>query len=327
MKIVFNTSQPQAAASLFYYQGLETLENISFFDNDFSKYDVALVMTYDHCLIEKIKKEYKNLKVGLIDPRSYAVLESVKQSDFLIVDSIEMEDYWRIAKKPIFRYVEYPKINWTKENDEKRKNLKKDQDVIYIGYHGNLLHIMEGSKTITPALEKLGEVYNIELILMSNNITFEDEYLKFLPNNIKINKIQWSMDNYAKFLSLSDIGIVPNSLGLEPKQFSMTGDPKTDYFLSFKMPSNPGRFITFGHMGIPVVADFFPSSLQLLQNGVGFVAHSESAWYYCLESLIRSKVLREKMGTNLQKIVNEKFNYESQNKCLISFLQDNFGED
>ena len=325
MKIVFNTSSPNAAASLFYQQGMQSIEGIKFFDQNYKNYDVALFMTYDYTAIERVKRQFPHLKIGLIDARTPHILTATPYCDFLIVDSVEMEDYWRIANKPIFRYAEYPNLSIDSNHENEIKQLKKTRsdDTVYIGYHGNALHIMEGANNVSPAIEKLGEKYNIQLLLMHNTPPghFYQQYKDALPKNITSKCVPWSMENYKKFLSWSDIGIVPNNLGSVPKNPSTTGDPNTDYCLSCKMTSNPGRFIVFGILGIPVVADFYPSSLQYLQNGRGFVAHSEYGWYHSLEQLICSPELRKKMGKNLQQLVKEEFDFEIQNKKFISFLE------
>ena len=73
-------------------------------------------------------------------------------------------------------------------------------------------------------------------------------------------------------------------------------------------------------MGIPVIADFYPSALQYLQNETGFVAHSKSGWKYCLEQLIKNKKLRETMGSNLKTLVKDKFDFNYQNEQLRIFL-------
>jgi len=323
MKIVFNSGHRHAAATVFYQDAFADMPGISLHDDDFASADVALFMTYDHKWIKGTKQKFPHLKIGLIDPRTPAIMQDISYCDFLVVDSIEMEDYWRVAKKPIARYVEYPKLNL----NEQPKNLissiqsTRDKNTIYIGYHGNSYHIMEGDKTLLPAIEELGKKYNIELLLMHNSPAHPERYNRAMPNGIKIHRAPWSMENYIKFLSLSQIGLVPNNLGATPKEPGTTGDPNTDYCLSFKMTSNPGRFAVFGLLGIPVVADFYPSSLQYLQNGCGFVAHSKDGWYHSLETLIQSKKKREEMGNNLQKLVNREFDFTVQNKNFLLFLE------
>ena len=50
------------------------------------------------------------IKTGIIDPIGPWVIPYLEFTDFLVVDSIEMKDYWAFSGKPIFDYLEYPNI-------------------------------------------------------------------------------------------------------------------------------------------------------------------------------------------------------------------------
>ena len=312
MKIVLNTSKPNAACSVFYRDALQRLPEISFNDYDYSKYDVALIMTYDHTSVASIKQKYPHLKIGIVDPRNYKVIPSSEYCDFLIIDSIEMEDYWRVADKPLFKYVEYPNIPLVQK-------IHSDGDKIIIGYHGNQIHLDCMANTVTPALSELGKKYNIELLVMHNGRPPSGKEMWY-PQNCMVRHIPWSMDNYINELAKSDIGIVPNNMVHDTSlkhitktnhSFNFSDD---DYSLRFKMPSNPGRFAIFGKLNIPVIADFYPSALQYLGRYAGSVAHNPSGWKYCLEQLIKSSSLRQLKGDLLQQIVIDNFDFDLQNK-------------
>ena len=156
MRINFLASQLNAACSMFYAGGLSRLKEVSICDPNLSSYDVVLLMTYDHKHASRIKKPFPHIKLGLIDPRNHEVKESALHCDFLILDSIEMEDYWRCVKKPILRYVEYPDIKAVKKTHF-------DKEKIVIGYHGNKIHLECMSETVTPALTELGKRYSARL--------------------------------------------------------------------------------------------------------------------------------------------------------------------
>lgn len=320
MKVTFNTSQPEAAASLFYRQALQGMGEVSFYDQDFLNYDVALFMTYDHELIPSIKLSFPHLKIGIIDPRSHQVYPSTQHCDFIIIDSIEMEDYWRRSNLPIFRYVEYPSLPPIKKRNS-------NDNTIRIGYHGNKIHLNCMSQNVTPALEELGEKHDIKLLVMYNEQLGKPNSSDiWYPKNVSVEFCTWSMEGYSDFLSFADIGIVPNSLIHDKDHKSQSSTAQSfnyspdDYSLRFKMPSGPGRFIVFGLMGIPVVADFFPSAIKYLQNGTGLVAHSKDGWKYSLEKLIKDKRLREEMGANLKSMTEATFDVNLQNEHLKSFL-------
>ena len=320
MKITLNTQRPDAAASMMYINAMKSIPEVSINDYNYDKYDIALIMTYDHAQIQNIKQKHPNLKVGIVDPRGQGILPSVLHSDFMIIDSIEMEDYWSIANKPMFRYSEYPIMPYLKKKHE-------DKDKIVIGYHGNMIHLDCMATTVTPALSDLGKNYNIQLMVMYNGNPPSGKEM-WIPKNCSIKHVWWSMDNYVNELAKSDIGIAPNNMIHDTSTKHLTKTEhrfnfsEDDYSLRFKMPSNPGRFLVFGKLNIPVVADFYPSALQLLRGDEGFVAHNPQGWKYNLERLIKSSSLRQSVGDCLQKLVVEKFDFDVQNKSLLTFLKE-----
>jgi hypothetical protein len=319
MRINFITPQPNAACSQFYSDALSKLEQVTLHDSNLTNYDVILLMTYDHYAIDTIRHSNSKAKIGIIDPRNHTVIESAKKSDFLIKDSIEMQDYWSIAKKPMFRYIEYPNIG-------KINKIHKKNDRIKIGYHGNLVHLDCMQDSVTPALAELANEYDIELVVMYNgNSPSGNE--AWLPKNVVVTHIPWSMNAYVEELSQCDIGIVPNNILQNidhtavqvKKSYNYSID---DYSIRFKMPSNPGRFVIFGLLGIPVVTDFYPSALQYIneEHKTGMVACNAAGWFRCLKMLIESHKLRQEMGDNLQRLVEDKFDFNIQNQKLLSFL-------
>lgn len=321
MLIDFFTTQPNAACSMFYSSALSRLSNVKLYDTNVSKYDVILVMTYDHKLLKQVRAASPNAKIGVLDPRNYSVLESTKYCDFIVIDSIEMEDYWAVADKPIFRYAEYPDIPTVRRLHKKRNGIK-------VGYHGNQIHLECMSESITPALSNLSKKYDIELVVMYNGLPPRGDE-SWIPRDVKVRHVPWSMEAYLTDLADTDIGLVPNnilhdssekSLNTLNKKYNYSPD---DYSLRFKMPSNPGRFIIFGKLGIPVVADFYPSALQYLREdlGTGMVACNPSGWERCLDRLMTSENLRQELGDGLQKLVEEKFDFDKQNQKFLNFLK------
>ena len=318
MNIVFNTTDPHAPCSLFYTEALSGLSEVKFYDQEIYKYDIALFMTYDYNYIEKFKKAYPSVKIGMIDPRSYRVAEATQHCDFLVVDSVEMEDYWRQSKKPIFRYVEYPNIPYI---DKEHKN----NDTIKIGYHGNLIHLECMAETATIALSNLGKKYDIEFVVMHNRsqpIGTE----KWYPKNVKVTHVPWSMENYVTQLAQCDIGLAPNNMihNVDQMRLSETNNnfnfSEDDYSIRFKMPSNPGRYVVFGRLGIPTIADFYPSALRYLTDDRGMVAHSACGWEYCIEKLINDIELRKTLSKNLKNFVKKEWDFSVQNKKFLNFL-------
>lgn len=321
MRINLVTTQPHAAASMFYAEAMKSISGLSLYDSNVSSYDVILVMTYDHELIPQIRAINSKAKIGMIDPRSYKVTNNAQLCDFLIVDSIEMEDYWSILRKPILRYSEYPNIPLIKKQHAVR-------DSVRIGYHGNLIHLDCMQESVTPAISSLAKLYNIELLVMTGG-TPPSGSERWIPQGVTIKHVPWSMNNYLDYLSTCDIGIVPNNIIHSSDEKNSAALNRSynysldDFSIRFKMPSNPGRFIIFGKLGIPVVADFYPSALQYLREDLstGFVACNASGWEKCLEKLIVDVELRQRMGDGLQNLVETNFNFSLQNQKLLDFLQ------
>ena len=320
MKIVFNTSDPNAPCSLFYTEALSGLPEVKFYDQNIYNYDIALFMTYDFNYIERFKRAYPSVKIGMIDPRSFRVKDATQHCDFLVVDSIEMEDYWRQSNKPIFRYVEYPNVPYVNKDH-------KNNSTIKIGYHGNLIHLECMAETATVALSNLGTKYDIELLVMHNGSP-PNGTEKWYPKNIKVRHIPWSMENYTKELARCDIGLAPNNMihNIEQMKKSQTQDrfnfSDDDYSIRFKMPSNPGRYVVFGRLGVPTIADFYPSALRYLTDDRGLIAHSAAGWEYCIEKLINDVDLRESLSNNLQTFIKDEWDFSVQNKRFLSFLHD-----
>lgn len=333
MKVVFLTNSPDAPCSMFYSNAFSFCDNIVLGDRNVGNYDVVLLMTYDHEYVDYIKHHFPEIKVGLIDPRSASVSASAAKSDFLIVDSIEMEDYWRSAHKPIFRYVEYPIIQYEPVISSRYKVIDK----LKVGYHGNTVHLECMSETVTPALESIAKSRDVELVLMHNSLPPSGEE-SWYPRGVSVKHVKWSLEGY-KELASCDIGIVPNNIlqNSGTKKFSSSGMPTSfnykddDYLIRFKMPSNPGRMIVFGILGVPVVADFYPSAHELLVgcdqgSRRGLVANSADGWEYSISSLTKSPEKRFQMAESLQKHISKFLSPQAQNASLMNFLEFEFGD-
>ena len=332
MNIVFNTNYSNSPSSIFYTQGLGSIDEITFNDRaNYHKYDVALFMTYNDDLEDIVvaKKENPKIKIGVLDPRGRKQIEPfLSYIDFFIVDSLEMKDFFSQYNRPICLYAEYPYFE-----GKIKKHVAKDK--VVIGYHGNKVHLAGMYPHVTRAIELLGEEHDLEFWMVYN--IKELVKLNFgLPINVKLRHIQWYETVYDEELSKVDIGIVPGLMPIRniDKIRRKAGvckymflDSEDDYIIKFKMPSNPGRIIVFARLGIPVVADFYPSALQLIQDGqTGLLACSAGGWFCALEKLIKDCDLRQRLSDNLQSLVNERFDYKVQNQNLLGFLKNIIAE-
>lgn len=323
MKILFTTNKKEAVSTILNLQNLEklnTLKDVEFFAfrEDFEDSDVVLMMGYDHD-IPAVRRVNPKAIVGVIDPRPPKKEQPVG-ADFVLANGIEMQDYYYRFTSNVFNYYIYPDF-------EAEKQSRNDNKII-LAYHGNKIHIEEAHPRITEAIEKLGESYDIELIVIYNS---ELGKLSWKAKNYAVSFVPWSENVYAETLSKSDIGIIPglmpikNAAKVKKRAASFRrkfNEHETDYLLRFKSTSNPGRIFPFMRLGIPVVADMFPSALQIIDDAEdSFVACSSESWCSKLKLLIGSKDLRNGMGKIFQNKFYDKYNIDIMNRNLIDFLR------
>lgn len=325
MKVIFNTKNPKAPASEFYSTAFGKSDYIVMYDwKNYHLYDIALFMTYKQDLKDLVfaKKTTPNIITGLIDPRGSFVERYEKYIDFFIVDSIEMQDFFAGYRKPIFTYTEFPDLPLLKRKHRAKKN-------IIIGYHGNKVHLEGMFPNITNALEQLGRKYDIELWAVYDKKSLGIARAG-VPNGVQVRHIQWDESVYQRQLAQVDIGIVPALMPIRKlsklKKKSIVfkpffNDNDDDYLIKFKMPSNPGRIIVFGLLGIPVVADIFPSACHFIKNeSSGLLAYSCGGWYMALEKLIKSAKLRQTFADEMQSFIRKDHIFEVQNEKLRAFF-------
>lgn len=325
MNIKFITFSPEAPASKFYFDALSLSDNFTISTNeDFSNIDYVFFMSYADDLkeLKKFKRKYSKIKTAIIDPRNKKVDTYIKYCDFLIVDSIEMKDYFSKFAIPIFTYIEYPFFI-------KSPKKHKEKDLLVIGYHGNKVHLTAMYPKITSALKYLSMENKIEFWAIYD-IKGLGRWNIGIPDGLKVRHIQWHPNVYTEELTQIDIGVVPSTLPVKKNIKNVSKfflDSEEDYIIKFKMPSNPGRLAVFAKLGIPVVADFLPSHFQFIKNGYsGFIADSSGAWYKALKSLTESTNLRNSLAENMFKTYEESFDFEKQNNNLFSWLKQLSGD-
>lgn len=324
MKLAYLSRDLSKPASKFYYEALALSLEILLNPELDESFDFIFVPSYpdDLELILKAKRRAPKAKIGIIDPRSSSLSHFFQEAHFFVVDSLEMEDYFRCWNIPIIRYYEFPKFI-------ANRKVHSAKEKIILGYHGNKLHLTSFQTSIRWALEHLGLEYELELWVIYN-IKNLGKWSVGVPNNIKVKHIQWSETIYNEVLPRIDIGLSPNLVPIptfaqvlstltSKRFFNKSND---DYYTSFKMPSNRGRIIVFQAYGIPVVSDFIPSACEAIAHGkTGYLAHSVEGWYWCLKQLIESADLREKFSIDGYKKYMEEYSFDAQNRTLLEELE------
>ena len=312
MKILINAKLPSAVCEV-------AKENIGknyakedhevFFDKkEYASFDIIMFFSLES-EVRKARKQNPQALIGILDPKLNDKKDGLeaKEADFLLVSSLEQQEF-ALKFNPNVQI-----FNWFLPMEPKEKiHTKKDK--IIIGYHGNKIHLNCFIYHIKDALEKIKKSgYNIEFHAIYNIKKLG--YWKIGVPDIPIKHIQWKRETYCNHLSQCDIGIISNILPISnsraniltrlinrPLSFNYN---KKDYFLRFKMTSNPNRFYEFSQLGIPVVSDMYPSSCQIIQHGAsGFLAHSSTGWYNALLKLINSSELRNTCAKNLRKYID-----------------------
>ena len=305
-------------------------KNYKVFENYSKQSDIYIFSKYVKSRdILEIKNSNPNSKFGIIHPSDLKSddLKKIQLSDFLIVGSLEEKDYYSKFEKKIIRFPQIEIVNY-----KPKKHIKKKK--YQIGYHGNLEHLEEMDSSVKNALEKISREFNIKLIAVYDKSL--GVWKRGRPN-VNIQDIQWKYDVMLKKMSEVDIGIVPctNNFFLDNyyknlnffykliKNFSgRPNNRSNDYIVRFKATSNAGRCFVFHQLGIPVVADFWPSNFEIIAHPkYGRVAHTTDGWYHSLKELLISQTLRQEISNNSYKEFSKRYNPKDWIKEFLNELK------
>jgi glycosyltransferase involved in cell wall biosynthesis len=327
INILFQTKNLKGPSTIFnksLLEGLNELKDISidFYNTNYNNYNVVLFMGYDPDT-KKAKQNNPSIKVGIIDPRPSFDIDFT-DVDFILANGIEMRDYYSKFSKNIFNYYIYPKV--------KPLNIKRDDQKIVVGYHGNKIHLMASKERVMPAIELLSRNYKVELWLMYDIKTLGKWEYNSLSKNLLIKHIQWDEDGYQKYMSQADIGVVPSLTPMKSSSllrkifknfFNKFNKNSSDYIFRFKVTSNVGRGLVFAQLKVPVIMDMTPSALQFVSDSnSGFLCHSTESWFNSLSKLAENKRLRFDMAENLYKEFNLNYSPKCINVKFKNFLTD-----
>lgn len=351
MRILFTTNHIDMPSTMLNADRLKLLNNIDgvsidFYNRNYAEYDVVLFMGYAPA-IEEARAANPKLKIGIIDPRPEFNKHYIGM-DFILANGIEMKDWYLKVTPHIFIYYIYPELL-------RKVKLHQTSKKIIVGYHGNKFHLRKMNPRITSALERLADDYEVELWAMYN-ITNLGEWSIGLPDSrkVKVKHIQWSEEHYETHLSKVDIGLVPNLTPISEdiervflqstrhenrssalrrffknrrkkctaNNVNLYNEYPTDYLIRYKSTSNPGRIFVFAQYGIPVVADMFPSALQVIDDGInGFVCYSTDAWYWALKKLADNPAMRAEFAQKMMKKFDKIAAPEVLNENLLKFIK------
>jgi glycosyltransferase involved in cell wall biosynthesis len=148
---------------------------------------------------------------------------------------------------------------------------------------------------IYPVIRKLEEKYDFTFLVISNKAPeAELRSLRFLP---------WKKDTEIEDLSKIDIGIMP-----------MFRDPFSEGKCGFKI-------IQYLSMGIPALATPVGVNATIIEEDRnGFLCEDEQEWYQKLSLLLEDADMRQRMGMNGRKKIEEQFSIKANTEAFINLF-------
>lgn len=333
IRLLIYSNRPQSPSWQFYSKLFARMENcpeiqvkcVSGIDSSpyLGDSDVALLFGSKFNL-SVLRKRYPNTCLGHLEPRA-AQGNALDRYDFVVVNSIESADYFATPEQSVFIYPTFPIMT----PSDAITNDDGAQGTLRIGYHGNKIHLEAMYPRITEAINRLAKHVKLEFWAMYNMRElgrWNEGGLK----GIKVNHIQYEPENYSKYISKVDIGIVPQLIPVRKSRlmrwligspFSCFNERHDNFLMRFKETTNNGRAYVFAQYEIPVVADMTPSSCALFgENERGYLAYSSNQWFNALAALARDIDLRRRMGFALKKRYEDLARPEEVNNRFAQFL-------
>jgi len=160
---------------------------------------------------------------------------------------------------------------------------QKDEVVIgWTGTHSTIPYL----ETLQPILSAIQAKRKIKLLVIANK--------EYKMPSVSTDFIFWSADTEMKDLHKIDIGLYPI--------------PANEWSLG----KSSLKALTYMAIAIPFVTTAYGTNYRIMKNGVeGFMAKDEKEWEEYLLKLIDDVSLRQQMGLNGRKTVEESFSVRS----------------
>ena len=238
-----------------------------------------IVFDLDDAIFIPDKKEY-----GLIGrmkeySKEVEVANILRVSKLAIVENEYIKKYASKYCKDIFLI---PGPIDTKRNFVKKKSYKNNK--VTIGWIGspstlNYLNMLDG------VFKELAKKFDVEIKVIGAG--------EYKLDGIKVTNINWSVENEVEELQSFDIGVMP-----------MPNNEWTRGKLGCKM-------LQYMAVGVPAVVSYTATNAEVISDGLnGFLINSEKECLEKLSLLIKDFSLREKIGKNGRRTVEEKFSLD-----------------
>jgi glycosyltransferase involved in cell wall biosynthesis len=163
-----------------------------------------------------------------------------------------------------------------------RMPVRKTVTLGWVGTHVNLFYLKRIEKALVAVFQEFGSKLVLEIIADRLAVSFDPAIrIKFTP---------WSLQKEIENLRHFEIGLSPNA-----------SDRWSKGKCSFKA-------LQYAGLGIPAICSRTGFFTDLFRNGRDiFYADSDREWVRGLTNLIRSRTLRQRVGANSCKVIQEHF--------------------
>jgi len=228
----------------------------------------------------------------------------IRISDLVVVGGHTLREY--ISKINSRTFLMPTSVNLLRYPEERNR---KTTDKIVLGFVGSPTTI-KYLKILEEPLIDLASKYDFSLRIIAARK--EDDYKRFKTllqklkdHHVKLELVCWDLTNEPYELSKIDVGLAP-----------LFDGEWEHYKCGFKV-------INYMAAAIPPVASNVGEHRYLIHDGVnGFLCENDQQWVKKLGKLIEDGTLREKMGKNARRTVDEKYSFEKNAKTLAKILSE-----
>lgn len=184
---------------------------------------------------------------------------------------------------------------------------KQYSDKVTIGWlGGGSKYQLRYLKLLKAPLKYLADKYSIRLRIVSSQCREVVDEFSDLGCEVDFGLDYWApLEEIPRHISDFDIGVMP-----------LTDEPYSRGKCAMKA-------LEYMSMNIPVVASAVGENAFVVRHGYnGFLASNTQEWVQCLEILVKSETLRQSLGQNGRKTVEENYSLDAITSKIINKLDD-----